>query len=670
MVTDAPEDILLRRHLYGPKAVRLAQLIQDGVSVPHLRGLSSEALALIMSPNNADTLRALVQELAGFFPKARFAVRSAGKSEDETAQSRAGFFSTLLDVPLESVPEAIKGVVEDAVKKGTPLSEFAIILQEFVPADYAGVLFTRNPLGSRESVVEWRKGKGIDVVGGKKVERLVYVPGHTTVEPFKGFTALSRIAESIETRFASAQDIEWVVVGGRVFIVQARPLTTISKAIYEGFIRAESVLPRGDYYLDQASLAEAFVHPTPLAWSIFEMLHHPDGAIARAYKRIGIHIPAAGIHVKVGSYVYIDKEKELHQFYPSHTYFGRKALVPHWKTLRGIGTTLSNMQKLSAMPLPDVAELRLELRTLMKESIDKKFATTQEAKAFFTRVYTEVFLANIYAQKTFMQLDVRARRLKTSALSLMTLPAEPVPPYDVVVREALMRADGNSLDIADETPFVGKDTRSHGAFAESGWWDALPEGTQNTLRPLIKKVQAYETLREEGRVLTVLALQSLRAHVHEACAKKGIGRELMYFATITEIEAGSLAAPVLTVRKRTFDEEKSWQLPKTMASVVVTERSLVYGVSPGKAEGRVVEPGGTITKDSIVLAERLSPDLAQYLGTVAGIVAREGGILSHLAIVAREYHTPVVVDTRTNSPVIPGKNVRIDGTKGTVEIVS
>jgi pyruvate,water dikinase len=61
-----------------------------------------------------------------------------------------------------------------------------------------------------------------------------------------------------------------------------------------------------------------------------------------------------------------------------------------------------------------------------------------------------------------------------------------------------------------------------------------------------------------------------------------------------------------------------------------------------------------------------SPLLAQ----VGGLIAEVGGRLSHGAIVAREYGIPAVMDIHNATKLLQdGQRVRLDGTRGTVEIL-
>ena len=58
------------------------------------------------------------------------------------------------------------------------------------------------------------------------------------------------------------------------------------------------------------------------------------------------------------------------------------------------------------------------------------------------------------------------------------------------------------------------------------------------------------------------------------------------------------------------------------------------------------------------------------LPLLGAIVTDAGGLLSHAAIVSREYGIPGVVGTREGTGLIPdGAQVRVDGDKGEVTVL-
>jgi len=99
------------------------------------------------------------------------------------------------------------------------------------------------------------------------------------------------------------------------------------------------------------------------------------------------------------------------------------------------------------------------------------------------------------------------------------------------------------------------------------------------------------------------------------------------------------------------------------------------GASPGVAEGtaRVVADHNDFARiqtGDILVATTTTPAWTPLFPSLAGLVTETGGILSHAAVVAREYGLPAVVGAAgATSAIRDGMRLRIDGTAGTIAIV-
>ena len=104
---------------------------------------------------------------------------------------------------------------------------------------------------------------------------------------------------------------------------------------------------------------------------------------------------------------------------------------------------------------------------------------------------------------------------------------------------------------------------------------------------------------------------------------------------------------------------------------------VVHGTaaSAGRAVGRArlvrgsedftrVEPG------DILVCTTTTPAWTPLFGSIAGLVTDTGGILSHAAVIAREYSLPAVVGAEVATTMIPdGARVDVDGVAGTVTVL-
>jgi pyruvate,water dikinase len=97
--------------------------------------------------------------------------------------------------------------------------------------------------------------------------------------------------------------------------------------------------------------------------------------------------------------------------------------------------------------------------------------------------------------------------------------------------------------------------------------------------------------------------------------------------------------------------------------------------SPGVVEGvaRVVRSArdiGDVRDGEILVCSITSPAWAPIFPKIRAAVTDIGGVMSHAAIVCREYALPAVVGTgRATSQIVTGQQIRVDGTAGTVTIL-
>ena len=95
------------------------------------------------------------------------------------------------------------------------------------------------------------------------------------------------------------------------------------------------------------------------------------------------------------------------------------------------------------------------------------------------------------------------------------------------------------------------------------------------------------------------------------------------------------------------------------------------GVARGKA--RVVFSPDEIKEenDFILVTEMTSPVWTPVIARVKAIVTNSGGMLSHAAIVAREFGIPAVVGTGSaTNEIKDGELIEVDGSKGVVYVLA
>lgn len=248
----------------GSKAATLGELTRAGFAVPDGFVLTTAAFERFVAENSfsADTPATTVAH--GHIPdpiteafraaveaQTPVAVRSSGTAEDLADASFAGQYVTVLDV---RGPQAVL----DAVRRcwasafGDPVRTYrtvrgehdmpamAVLVQRMVPADAAGVAFTANPVtGDRsETIVSAVRGLGERLVSGEASPDEWVVTGGRAIQHSGTETALTSgqalavadLARRVEARLGRPQDVEWAIAGGRLFLLQARPITTLPES--------------------------------------------------------------------------------------------------------------------------------------------------------------------------------------------------------------------------------------------------------------------------------------------------------------------------------------------------------------------------------------------------------------------------------------------------------
>jgi pyruvate,water dikinase len=230
------------------------------------------------SPMPAETATAIGRAYAQLGADVPVAVRSSATAEDLPELSFAGQQETYLNVRGEArLLDAVKRcwaslwtarAIGYRARQGIAPRDvsLAVVVEELVPAEAAGVLFTASPLtGERDRVMinaAWGLGEAIvsgqvtpdtivvEKATGKIVEQRISakdvmsvrtaegtreepVPAERRTRPALGpaqAAELARLGVRIELLYGRPMDIEWALAGGRISIVQARPITALPSA--------------------------------------------------------------------------------------------------------------------------------------------------------------------------------------------------------------------------------------------------------------------------------------------------------------------------------------------------------------------------------------------------------------------------------------------------------
>lgn len=271
----------------GQKAKQLFELKKQGLKVPELICIGSEYFQKHLKVNK-ERIKSIIQEIdyenelslksasqqlctlvsqssiveemkeqltkalfEAFGDNCSFSVRSSSNVEDGTDSSFAGQFSTYLEVPIEQVADKVllcfcslytPNVIQYCFHKKIQVEalSMAVIIQQMVPAQYSGVAFSVNPKGLlNEMVIVVGEGTG-NLVVEDKVPTTTYYYDTSEFDFYferqeespllKDSTLfdLVTIVNEVKKVQGGYVDLEFALVDDEIYVLQARPITTLS----------------------------------------------------------------------------------------------------------------------------------------------------------------------------------------------------------------------------------------------------------------------------------------------------------------------------------------------------------------------------------------------------------------------------------------------------------
>lgn len=287
------------RDRLGAKAVNLGRLVRAGLPVPPAFCVDESVAA------DDPAIAAAYQALGG----GAVAVRSSAVGEDGATSAAAGVYQSRLGVhglheltaAIGDVRGSVGGSVARTYRPGIA-PPMAVIVQSYVEADIAGVVFTRDPgdESGRSLAVAANRGPATIVVGGAAADRLrvdrltrrvIASPAAPclTADQLHDLTALTLRVEEL---FGEPCDVEWASAGGQFWLLQARPITTSPIRDLERLRRREIdtlrplVGPLGNVWA-RYHLAESAPRPTPMTWGVLRTLLSVGGGYGRMLRSLG-----------------------------------------------------------------------------------------------------------------------------------------------------------------------------------------------------------------------------------------------------------------------------------------------------------------------------------------------------------------------------------------------
>ena len=750
----------------GHKAANLSQLRRWGYPVP---------IGWVLPPG--DDPAPLIELL---HPSADLplVVRSSAIGEDSETASAAGQYDSILNLTSQAAIEQailrcqasyhLSSASRYRQDKGIAESGMAVVVQLQVQGVFSGVAFSRDPIACQGDavIIEALPGMATQVVSGQVTpeqyrvwieETLSETTGANQASlqappswllpeaielPIQGegdlpprlIQQVAYLARHLEQKYHGVpQDIEWSYDGQHLWLLQARPITTLLP-IWTRKIAAE-VIP-------------GYIHP--LTWSINRPL-------------------TCGVWGEVFAIVLGDRANgldfnETATLHHSAAYFNASLLG---QLFRRMGLPPESLEfltrgaKFSKPPLRSTLQnapglLRLLQREL---SLEKEFAqdleqrfdpgfaslTAQAAKlesiaqfspeALLDRITQILALLNRATYYSILAPLSAALRQAIFAVEPADLDHSVLPEVaSVRSLQALamqIHAGNPDLDISQSEPAIAQATQTvafdrflqeYGYLSDVATdiavptWQEDPRVPQSLLTqflshppqipPLAAKTSSWKVRQVQRRLdlkgqVTALyskLLAELRwsfVALEQVWLQSGLLVKagdifLLNFAEIQQLIAHPTSNPQLaqTIASRRSQLEGDRQTPPPQlvygnsppaaaVPIVSNARQLKgIGASPGQVEGQVVilqslQTFPNVSRDTILVVPYADSGWAPLLAQAGGLIAEVGGQLSHGAIVAREYGIPAVMNiAHATQRLQTGQRVRLDGRSGTVELLS
>ena len=256
--------------MYGGKADSLLNLKSKGYRVPDFFVVSIddykqfleennllEIIKKLLKENKRDEIKLIIKEskindklknqIGEKFEKLNsefVSVRSSALNEDGKSKAFAGQYDSYLNVTKDNLIEKIKlcwisfynSNVNEYYQSDKVLG-MNVIIQKMIDADYAGVAFSVDPTSDtgNYSIIELVKGLGENLVSGKVTPIKFIVRRDTNHIDLKIgnigvrnelIEQLEKLVLEIEKEYGCPMDIEYAIKDKKIYILQARPITT------------------------------------------------------------------------------------------------------------------------------------------------------------------------------------------------------------------------------------------------------------------------------------------------------------------------------------------------------------------------------------------------------------------------------------------------------------
>lgn len=644
-----------------------------------------------------------------------FAVRSSGVTEDGADQSLAGRYQSLLNVRMESIAGAVNEVRQFA--RHSDGESIPVLIQAMVQPVCAGVAFSADPVtGNRSTTVVTGSGGLADRLVAGEVAGDEWVIEGSRARPRRlpqGVLdrrlalRVARMTERIADELGEPQDVEWAWDGKELWVVQARPITSLPPdvdwsppvpGIYHRSLRfgewiPEPITPLCESWLLTHMERELHRHLEDLIGQVADEPHH---VVVNGWYFYSINwLPAPGVAFWRNFISIVPqlpkKWRNAAGMFPQTIRFAGRGFEDEWRqeTLPQYRQTISLAEERvdGAEPnelvdwidrLTDAAGRYFGSIAVVAGSAYKWEA--QLAQFWHRHLKDELGVSHMVVLQGFEQAEVTSQTPRLESLDWWRPTSRPAAPPENLesLRKERQATERRATSVLEGSP------RKLAKYRE-----------------LLEETQHLMPVREEQISQLSLAWPVMRRAVRR------IGEILMasdvvkavddvFFLTKSEAVA-MMNTPddmrgTVGMRRQKWEEAKELVPPLTVGRVPLivkllfslsskiqgaepTQSALVHGTpaSPGRATGTVrvihnVSQFEDFQQGEILVAPITAPAWTDLFPRAAAVVTDVGSALAHASIIAREYGIPAVVGCGdATSRLRDGQIVTVDGSTGNVE---
>jgi phosphohistidine swiveling domain-containing protein len=590
-------------------------------------------------------------------------VRSSSTAEDGDSSSMAGMFTSILDVAsLDSFLDAVDEVLASRkivdLKAVAGPSPIAVLVQPQLDADKGGIMFGIDPVSGdpkRISVVAAAGGPDALVSGRVEGEAYVMSPRGRSLERPHGSALLARrdlkrlakLADRARTHFGRAQDVEWAISKqGILYMFQSRPVTAVA-ARGQGPTLGPG--PVAETFPAPLTVLEQDIWIEPLREAVIEALRLTGSASGRALSRS----PVVTI---VGGRVAADLE--LFGIAPGkRSLWSRIDPVPPARRL-GAAWRVGRMRAalpLISMSIVEQTDERLAAVPDLRELTNEQLVNViQQARITLRSLHGFEILCGMLGdegQATGAAIALRSLALARSegfaAGTIVEDHPEVLALTPPAIKAGIELPTATSMDLACDPPDVELGPRE-ALRLRIRWVQELSARTAWELGRRLVPTGALSTASKVAH----LRIDELATMVRDGSIPEGL-----------EDRAACVSTPLPAAFKIAED------------GTIVPERTgttgqRARGAGGGRGMGKVTHSSQPQHGDVLVV-RTLDPGLAPLLPYLGGLIAETGNVLSHLAILAREFGVPTVVGAGNALERFPeGTMVVVDGSSGEISEVT